>query len=58
MSGNVYEWCFDRWVSSSANRVIRGGSWYDSAAIVRSAYWNDCSPGARYDYIGFRLVRS
>ncbi|MCL2602300.1 MAG: formylglycine-generating enzyme family protein [Treponema sp.] len=58
MSGNVDEWCFDKWSSTSAGRVVRGGSWGNSAADVRSAYRDINSPFVRYDFIGFRLVRS
>jgi formylglycine-generating enzyme required for sulfatase activity len=76
MSGNIYEWCWDRYgsysswdqtnpagpsspASSGVNRVLRGGSWYDSAAYVRSANRGFNTPSARHSgLLGFRLVRS
>ncbi|WP_017711802.1 SUMF1/EgtB/PvdO family nonheme iron enzyme [Prochlorothrix hollandica] len=72
MSGNVWEWCWDRWSSDSnvlpkkgkplleggdnTKRAVRGGSWFISADI--------CSSGNRYYYNpgncgiirGFRVV--
>ena len=71
MSGNVWEWCwdwYDSYGSSSAidpigpsagsSRVLRGGSWYNSASGARSAYRNYYDPGYRYYRLGFRLVSS
>ena len=39
------------------NRVLRGGSWYNSAQYVRAAYRGRYDPAFRYSYCGFRLSR-
>ena len=57
MSGNVLEWCFEMRDETSANRVIRGGSWFNSAPTARSANRGSERPFIRYSNIGFRLVR-
>ena len=74
MAGNVYEWCND-WMtcdlgtlaaidptgsdSSSYDRVLRGGSWFNFYANYhRCAYRRGARPGRAYYYAGFRIARS
>ena len=71
MSGNVWEWCQDRYgkyssssqtnptgANSGAGRLYRGGSWAGYAWDCRSSYRNYYSPGSRYNHLGLRLVLS
>ncbi len=67
MSGNVWEWCWDKYSSSSSYRVNRGGSWNDDASLCAVSYRHDgdlnylelsCLPGLRVRDLGFRLVRN
>ncbi len=68
MSGNVWEWCWDRYDSnigsdtsatgptSGTNRVYRGGGWYDGATDVSRRYAS--GPNNPNVTVGFRVVRS
>jgi eukaryotic-like serine/threonine-protein kinase len=64
MHGNVWEWCWDiygpyaRLPSGGHVRVLRGGSFIDVPALVRSALRDWVSPAARRRYIGFRCTLS
>ena len=71
MSGNVNEWCQDRYgfYSSSSqvnptgsnsryNRVYRGGSWFNNAGFCRSSYRRSNTPDNCNSYLGLRLVLS
>ena len=69
MSGNIWEWCNDKWgdyssdsqtnptgPSSSTNRVYRGGGWSVSAWHCRVSHRFNYWPDHRDSYIGLRLV--
>lgn len=71
MSGNVREWCQDRYgayssssqttptgPSSGSNRVFRGGSWIHDAWFCRVSYRHFITPGYRYLNLGLRLALS
>ena len=71
MSGNVWEWCWDRHgnyvsedttyasgASSVLDCVLRGGSWCYNASYCRASHRYLIPPFYRFDLFGFRLVRS
>jgi sulfatase modifying factor 1 len=57
-SGNLWEWCWDKYDENHANRVLRGGSWNFSASYVRAALRNSNSPSYLVSINGGRLARS
>lgn len=74
MIGNVYEWCSDSWHSNytgapndgsswlsgnpSDERVLRGGSWYNSKSNCRITYRYRHAVDAKWPHTGFRVARS
>ena len=71
MSGNVYEWVYDRYGNYSSDtelnptgsvdgtaRVIRGGGYIQFAYSDRVSNRNRHTPTDTYYYIGFRLART
>ena len=71
MSGNVWEWCNDRYddyssdaqtdpwgPSNGSGRVGRGGSWDGNAGYCRSSSRGNYFPDGRYIILGFRLALS
>jgi formylglycine-generating enzyme required for sulfatase activity/tRNA A-37 threonylcarbamoyl transferase component Bud32 len=72
MSGNVWEWAYDWFdsayyqkspgadpvnTSAASGRVDRGGGWANNPGLVRSANRYRNSPGYRFNFLGFRLLR-
>lgn len=74
MAGNAYEWCWDWWseiyyqsspyadphgpVQPGTQRVIRGGSFGHSGALLRCANRGKLEPGKHgNDVVGFRVAR-
>ena len=71
MAGNVEEWTWDRSASypkgavtdptgdeANSFRVVRGGSWIDTAAHARAAHRAEWDPDHRGGDLGFRLART
>ena len=69
MSGNVWEWCWDRYgtllnplpedysgASSGDRRVVRCGSWHGDADLVARASRSDFIPDLSNYVLGFRLA--
>jgi formylglycine-generating enzyme required for sulfatase activity len=62
MSGNVWEWCLNKYgepsnvsLSGTNIRVLRGGSWFDNQNGARAAFRNDSNPHVRFYFNGFRV---
>ncbi len=73
MSGNVWEWCSDEWYedyeeisknknvwtdSKNLDRVVRGGSYQDSAKYLRISSRNSFTFNFILKNVGFRLCRN
>ena len=71
--GNAWEWTFDiytpvpqagahlrDWVgpSTGSSRVLKGGSWFNPADVLRVNNRYSQEPGGRSAVVGFRLVRT
>ena len=71
MSGNVFEWCWDRFGplpnplpadysghASGSGQVVRGGGWYSGSSLVARAFRSSSASIAGDNNIGLRLVLS
>jgi formylglycine-generating enzyme required for sulfatase activity len=56
MAGNVWEWTGSWYDEDETRRVVRGGSWGNSANDARAAYRSFSTPDYRLNYFGFRVV--
>ena len=68
MTGNVKEWCWDRYSkdmpndvqdpvgTGSVSPVYRGGSWNDEAAVCACTYRRYSAPNTHWNSLGLRLV--
>ena len=71
MSGNVFEWCWDRYSvyensskidptgpATGAVRVLRGGSWSYGALFCGVSNRMSFKPSYSYNHVGFRIARN
>jgi len=69
LSGSVWEWCLSDYedpaehstgenLSTSARRVLRGGSWNNYSSYARASYRGRNYPYFVFNYYGFRVCRS
>jgi formylglycine-generating enzyme required for sulfatase activity len=56
MAGNVHEWTGSLYDSGSGARVVRGGSWKNDAAGIRSSHRQGALPNVRDAGVGFRCA--
>lgn len=52
--GNVWEWTASE---DGANKVVRGGLWFDTVIGTKASYRNSFPPRKHLDYIGFRCAK-
>lgn len=58
MSGNVWEWCSDRFEKEGKQyAIVRGGTWFNERAICRSTCRYSIFPNSKHFNNGFRLVK-
>ncbi len=56
MAGGVREWCMDFMHEPSAERLVRGGSWFDTEVFCRTSSRTGFPEEMVAPYLGFRIV--
>lgn len=59
MSGNVFEWCLDKWgisYNGPLSQTVRGGSWNHGGYNARVTFRGRSNPNYGYINVGFRPV--
>ena len=56
MTGNIWEWCKDRYNKDQEDKVLWGGSWLSNADHLRVAGRSDSTPISRHNSLGFRCI--
>jgi formylglycine-generating enzyme required for sulfatase activity len=56
MSGNVWQWCENKYKNGGSYRVARGGCWFHFPRECRSANRDGFSDYARFGVLGFRVA--
>ena len=58
MVGNLWEWTEDCWEGDCSRRVLRGGSWFYVADVLRPGARDWLYAGIRITSFGFRVART